>query len=172
MLHYCRKISLLVFLLFIVSRADAQKTPLEFNDYVASITDSLNTYGRAWGAGVKTAFEENNYSKLAVRRQYLEKYIDREVARLTKMKDIKNSKALREGMIAFLQFEKSTIVSSMKPFESANAGTSQEQKQKWIEELTAASSKEEAELAKVTAAQQAYAEANGFTLGAEPAEGE
>lgn len=166
MLHFFRKIGLMVFLLSLALGVKAQKTPLEFNDYIASITDSLNTYGRGWGMEVKSAFESDNYSTLTERRIFLEKYIDKETAILRKMKDIKNSKALREAMIAFLNFEKTAIVAAMKPFEKMSKATTEEQKKSAIEQLTSSTANEEAELAKVSTEQAAYAKANNISLGA------
>lgn len=170
MSHFYRKISLVIFLLSLALGVNAQKTPLEFNDYVASITDSLNTYGRGWGVEVKNAFETNNYGVLAEKRVFLEKYIDKEIIKLRAMKDVKNSKALREAMISFLNFEKSAIVAAMKPFEKMTKATTEEQKKSAIDTLTASTTKEEAELAKVSAEQAAYAKANNITLGAQEAE--
>lgn len=165
MLRYCMAIGLLLITLISVpGNVSAQKTPLELNDYLAGITDSLNFYGREWGAEVKEAFESKDFKSIVPKRQKLETYIDRQISVLTRMKDIKNSKKLRETMIGFLNFEKTAIVGAMKPFEKMGANTESTEQDNAITVLTDNSKKEEAELQKVYEEQVAYAKANGFPL--------
>jgi len=165
MLRYCLVISLfLISLTTIPQTVQAQKTALEFNDQLATITDSLNFYGREWGGEAKEALQSKDFKPLVASRQRLETYINRQLSGLATMKDVKNSGKLREAMISFLNFEKSAIISAMKPFEKMTAGTADEEQQKAIEALTESSKGEEAELHKVYVEQQAYAKANGFPL--------
>ena len=80
------------------------------------------------------------------------------------LKDIKNSKPLRESVIEFLKFEKKLIAEGIVPFESLTASSTRAEKIKLEKQLTAQMSQQNDLLTKIGEAQKTYASENGFTL--------
>ena len=142
----------------------AQKTPLEMNDRIVSVTDSLFQLGQDWGNVANEAVKTADYTILKTKRLALENYIARETAKLKVLKDLKGSKELREITIAFLEFEKKIAMEGMRPFETLTATTSQEDVVNIVEKFKTLTADENKYLEKVSAAQDAYAKANGFTI--------
>lgn len=157
------------------SNVYAQKnaSALAMNDKLASITDSLYERGQEWGSQFSTIMNgSKDFKSLAKYRLNIESFIDRKLAEVRTMKDVSGSKELREAMIEFLQFEKHMIQAGFAPAEKLPANATEEQVTNVITKLTEESKNETAVLEKVRAAQQAYAQKNGFSIETEEAAGE
>jgi hypothetical protein len=142
----------------------AQKTPIEFNDKIADVTDSLNTYGREWGSNFNAAYQGKDWNILKPGRIKLEKFITKATAQLQSMKDVKNSKPLRMAMISFLSYESRMTKEALLMFEAFNASSSDESIKAAIDKLQQFANNENEELQKVAAAQTKYASENGFSI--------
>ena len=144
----------------------AQKptTPLELNDYFASINDTLYQHGVAWGGKLNSIFKAKTFDSLAPYRRRLEVFIETKQAELSKMKDIKGSENFRQAMLSFLAFEKKMIMEGFAPLEKFDSSSKDADVQAAIDHLTTLASSEKAKLTEVNTAQTAYAKANGFTI--------
>ena len=149
----------------------AQTTPIDFNDHIASITDSLYAMGKQWGDKFGEAYKTKNFGSLSPSRKALEKFIDARIAEVKNMKDVKNSKNLRMAMISFLTFEKSMAMTSFRDIELLKSTATDDEVQAKLAVLTTQSKTEAEELAKVSAAQQVYAKENGFSIETAKTEG-
>ncbi|XZF12606.1 hypothetical protein ACTHGU_12525 [Chitinophagaceae bacterium MMS25-I14] len=140
------------------------KTALDMNDHLAAITDSLYAKGREWGDKFNAAAASKDFKSLAPYRQSIDQFIDRKITEIKGLKDIGGSQELRMAMLDFLGFEKKMITTGFKPVENLPADATQEQMQKAIDDLTAASQDESGYLQKVKDAQEAYGKKNGFSI--------
>jgi hypothetical protein len=157
--------TLIVFsLLGSASTSQAQTTPLEFNDQLVSITDSLYKMGQKWGREFNNSYKANDFSLLTPPRLELERFVNRKIEEVKNMKDVKNSKDLRTAMIEFLQFERAMCDSAFKAVEKLGKDAPSEKIKAAYANLQKFSEKEQGALQKVTIAQEAYAKANGFTI--------
>ena len=153
-------------------RAQTARTPIEFNDLLTAITDTLFARGQQWGrqfnvvteARAKGTSKSTGYASLAPYRQAMELYLDGCISRLKSMPDVNDSKDLRMAMIAFLEYEKNMATLAFKPFESLKASATDEQLKAVYSKLSTYSAAEKEELLKVAEAQEAYARSNGFRI--------
>ena len=152
------------------SLAQKPKTPVEMNDYLASVTDSLYTFGTEWGRQVSASRQSMNFTLLAVPRLKMQHFIDMKGKEITGMKDIGGSEKLRAAMLEFLAYERRTITTSFLPFEKFDSTTTQAAIDKAIAGLQSLADSENAALKKVSVAQEEYAKKNGFTIEAEKKE--
>jgi len=156
---------LLFFVLFSLKAvAQTPLTPLDYNNRVASYTDTLYALGQEWGTAFNKAFQSGDYSSLKSTADGMNKYIKGAIADLDKMKDLKESKPLRMAMIGFLKFEQDMVEKGFRKFESFTAATPADTVKAAIANLTALSKDENIYLEKVTATQTTYAAQNGFTI--------
>ena len=140
------------------------QTPTEFNDKLVAITEGLYSKGQEWGKQFNAAYEAKDFTSLTNKRQQLEQFVTQKLAEVKAMKDVKDSKTLREAMVNFLEFEKGMIDRAFKPMESLGKNPSQEQVKAAYDQLTTYSKEEQVALERVNKAQEAYAKANGFTI--------
>ena len=161
-----RKLLLTVFIAAAAFIANAQtaKTPLEFNDELVKITNSLFSNGQEWGKAFNEAYKAGNYTTMKPARERLQVFVDAQLKYVTALKDVNNSKPLRQAFIDFLNFEKKMITEAFLPFESLPADVSREEIQKWAAKLKEYSAKESGVMSMVYEAQKRYAEENGFTI--------
>ena len=148
----------------------AQTTPLQFNDKIAYITDSLFKKGQQWGTKFNEAYQAKNFASLKPTREAMERYITAKITEVQNMKDVKNSKNLRMAMVSFLKFEKDMITRSFIPVESLKSTATENEVKAALDKMTEFSTQEAGELKKVSDAQEAYAKANGFTIAPPPKE--
>lgn len=148
----------------------AQKTEaetefaLEFNDFCASMTDSLYEYGIEWGEKFQSVVGNGNYASLAPLSKKLISSIERYQKELIKRKTHEDMDDLKVAMLDFLTFEKNMILTAFIPFEQFNSGTSEETIDAQIKTLMAASEQEGAVLSKVNMEQQKLADLYDFNL--------
>ena len=116
-----------VVLLLSVSTKAQTMTPLQMNDNLSSITDSLYARGQQWGTKFNEAYKAKNFKILIPYRQNLSVYVDKNIARVKAMKDVKNSKALRMAMVGFLEYEKKMITEGFMPLEKLSPTISDEE---------------------------------------------
>lgn len=142
-----------------------QKTPIQFNDEMVMITDSLYLKGTAWGAKVSEAIKgTRDFSILTPARVNMENFINMKIAKLNTMADVAGSYQYRQAVITYLRFEKQFAGSLIRAFESFNAQTDNQTLQDAITKLTNGAQKEKDQLAAVNVVQEAYAKANNFTI--------
>ncbi|MBS1687950.1 MAG: hypothetical protein JSS96_04450 [Bacteroidetes bacterium] len=161
-----------LFLLFLIcviccKTTFAQQTPIEFNDHIAALTDSLYARGQAWGYKFNDAVKSKDFTILAGPRRELQVFIDKSIKELQNAKDVKGSEKLRHAMIDFLTMEKSMIANAFIPVEKLTANATDAEVQAALDRLTEESKKETADLQKLNAAQKEYAAKNNFSI--EPA---
>jgi len=154
--------------------AAAQKpaTALEMNDHFTSITDSLYKRGIAWGKKFNEAYQTKNFSTLTEVRKQLELFIEKKRKEVLLLPDIGGSEDLRLAMLDFLAFEAKMAKEAFIPLEKFNSSSSDAEIKKAIEALQEQSKGENLQIQKLTAAQQAYAKKNGFTITGNDEEGD
>lgn len=162
-----RKLLLTVCITAAAFLANAQntKTPIDFNDDLVEITDSLYKIGQNWGKAFNEAYKTTgNYATLKTARERMLVFVEAKLKYVANLKDVNNSKPLRQAYIDFLNYEKRMITEAFVPFEVLTSASSKEEVQKRMEKLRELSSQEGAMLTKVNEAQYRYASENGFTI--------
>jgi hypothetical protein len=156
----------LTVLVVVSLKVNAQEpgTPLEMNNYLANITDSLYARGTEWGGILSESVQSKNYTTLDASTKKMLEFISRKKTDIKKLKDINNSKPLRDAMLEFLNFETRMVNDYFKPFGKFTDKTPQADFDAALKNLTAASGEETAFLDKVRTQQNKYAEDNGFTI--------
>lgn len=139
------------------------QTPLEFNDNIASITDSLFAKGQMWGTTFNEAYKSKDFVILRPVRLSMQDFIDRNIKSVQNMKDVKKSMPLRLAMIDFLRVERS-MCAGFEPIEHFTSTSTPEEIQAALDKLKTDTAKEKTALDKVGTAQNVYAKENGFTI--------
>lgn len=158
---------LLVCLSLNASAQSKQKmTPVDYNDQMADITDSLFTMGKAWGEKFNEIYNgDKDYSKLATTRKSLTAYIVRTSERVKKQPAVgKGGEGLKSAVVSFLAFENKMIENAFIKVEQLTPTSTQQEVEAAYNYLTAEASKEAEVLKLVNAAQEAYGAQNGFTI--------
>src|SRR5690606_29116238 len=99
---------------------------LDFNDYCASLTDSLFIYGSAWGEAFATANKTRNYVILTPYATKIFSFIEKSQKELINRKVNEDMEDLKIAVLDFLSFEKSMIQEAFRPFEKFTDKTSDE----------------------------------------------
>jgi hypothetical protein len=94
-------------------KEDAQKLSTD----LYTITDSLNYYGKAWGAEFEIAVKTRDFTHLQPMRENMQDYIENNIISTMSMKDVGDSKQLRESLLDILHYEKDTILPKLTVFE-------------------------------------------------------
>jgi hypothetical protein len=162
----CRHLAIAAALIFsgLFAAAQKPKSPLELNNYFASITDSLYHYGVSWGSQFQKARESKDFRSLATHRKRIEDYANNIFQELVVMKDISGSEKLRAAVIDFLSYERRIIKEGFVPFEKFTKTSAEEDIQKAIDALVAAGKDESAILKAINDEQVAYGKKNGFAI--------
>lgn len=150
-----------------VSAQSKQKmAPLDYNDQMVSITDSLYIMGQAWGTKFNEIFNgDKNFANLATTRKSLSAFISRKTEKVKNQTPVgKGGEGLKSAVISFLGFENKMIESAFTSMEKLTPASTQEEIEAAYNHLTAEASKEAEVLKLVNAAQEAYASQNGFTI--------
>ena len=140
------------------------QTPLQYNNKLVNITDSLHAKGSRWVRVFKQVKMIKEFTALTPYRSDLQKYIDNKIAELKADKDVSGSGELKQAVIEFLEYEKNIVANCFAPMEELGATTTDEELKAAIDKLTLESQKENAILAKVDAAQDAYARKNNIRM--------
>ena len=161
-----RKLLLTLFIAAAAFMANAQspQTPLEFNNELVKITNSLFSNGQEWGKAFNEAYKAGDYSAMKPARERLQVFVDAQLKYVNALKDVNNSKPLRQAFLDFLNFEKKMIKEAFMPFESLKAGASNEDVKKLLDKLKEFSSQEKGVMSMVSEAQERYASENGFSI--------
>jgi len=148
------------------SQSKIKMTPLEYNDYLSSITDSLYSKGTKWG----TKFSEirkgdQDFSKLRPIRKDMATFIILKKEEVRKMAPIgKGGEKLKQAMINFMDYESDMLETAFMPLENLTASSTDKEIDDAINKLVSESDKEGDVLKMVRAAQMSFAENNGFTI--------
>lgn len=161
-----KKLFFLVLLLAgLCSTRTFAQTPVQFNNQMCTITDSLYKKGQTWGTKLTEVIKESKeYDKLQPVRIGLLAYIDDETSKLNAMTDVNGSYQYRQAVLTYLQFEKQFVNNLLKPFELYTAQTTTEVIKEDINKLVAGAGQEKDYLEKVRVEQEAFAKANNFTI--------
>jgi hypothetical protein len=147
--------------------AYAQNTPLEVNDKMVDITDQVFEYGENWGKAFQVGMDKMDWSNLKPIRVKMQQYVTNAIQEVEAMPDVKGSKALRDVVVEFLNYENKVINEGFKPFENFDGNEDDESLKKAIDNMVALGNVETDMLEKVMDVQEAYAKANGFKVGTE-----
>jgi len=158
---------LLVVMLLAISLTKAQTTPLQLNDDLASISDSLFAKGQNWGVTFNEAYKSGNYILLKPVSGNMLSFINRKTTYVQNMKDIKNSKPLRMAMLDLLAFEKKMVIEAFMPFELFTTTTPADKVQAALDSLKEKAVPENEIIKKLITEQEIYGAANGFKVGEE-----
>jgi hypothetical protein len=141
-------------------------TPIEYNNQMADITDSLYIIGQAWGVKFNEVFNgDKNFQSLATTRKGLSAFISRTSEKVRKQPAVgKGGEGLKSAVIGFLSFENKMIESAFMNIEKLTPASTQEEIEAAYNNLTAEASKEAEVLKLVNAAQEAYAAQNDFAI--------
>lgn len=158
------RVFILFALLAIVGyRAQAQ-TPLQYNNKLVNITDSLHAKGSRWVQVFKQVKVIKEFGALKPYRADLEKYIDNKIAELKGDKDVSGSGELKQAVLDFLDYEKNFVEKCFVPVEELGETSTDEDIKAAVDTMKLESQKENAILAKVDAAQDAYARKNNIHM--------
>jgi len=140
--------------------------PIEYNDRLAAITDTLYSLGMEWGTEFQQiSASDKDYSKLGAYRKKIYDFADRKIAEVRKEAPVgKGGEVLKTAMLDFLAFEKNMVNNAFLPIEKMNAGSSQEAWDAALKKLTDDAETEGKILKKVNEAQEAFAQQNGFVI--------
>lgn len=165
-----RILSLLLLVTFIwapAGHAQQKMTPVEFNDELVKVTETLYQLGTEWGTrfAAINGGEQKDFSQLAPLRQKLTDYIAGQNKAIKQLPNIgKGADAFKKVMLEFLVFENEMINSGFIPMEKLGAQSSEEAIQQATQKLTDLAGKEGAALDKVHKAQDQYAADNNFVI--------
>lgn len=144
-------------------------TPVQYNDTMAHITDSLYQKGVQWGTMFGAITSNDQYSKLAAPTQDLLNFIAASRDRVRGMKPVgKEPEPLRKAMLDFLNFEERLIKDGFTPVTKINASSTEEQITAAVNNLVETATLEGAALQKLQDAQTTYAGKNGFVIKPNP----
>jgi hypothetical protein len=148
------------------AQSKKKMTPVEYNDQMADITDSLYTMGKFWGTKFNDIYNgDKDYSKLAPARKSLTAYIIRTTERIKRQPTVgKGGEGLKSAVISFLNFENKMIENAFTKIEKLTVSSTQEEVEAAYNHLTTEASKEEEVLKLVNAAQEAYGAQNDFAI--------
>jgi hypothetical protein len=155
-----------VFILFLLlsqscnlhKREDAQKLA---ND-MASISDSLNYYGKVWGDEFQAAVKTRDFTHLPPLRAEIDDYINRKNISVQAMDDISGSGKLREAALNFLKYEKEIVIPRMSAFETFDSTTPDDNIKAAFNAMIATSKEDIARRDTVSMRLDEYAEKNDF----------
>jgi hypothetical protein len=164
-MSFIRVFILTVFLF--VAQSGFSQTPIEFNNKLAQITDSLFKKGQAWGKKFSEVHPTKEYYKLSPYRIEMEVFLEKKIRELAATPDVSDSKELREGMIEFLSYELQMAVNVFKPFEKLDNTSRSTDISATIDNLKKAAGNENAKLQEYIKMQKAYAANNGFKIAGE-----
>ena len=157
-------IMLLVVCSSLVATAQNFKTPLELNNYFASINDTLYAGGKEWGNKLRTVMDSKAFDSLTPIRTKLQQYITVKQLQLKTMKDVGGSEKFRLAMLDFLNYEEKMMKEAFTPLEKLNKNSTDAEIKTAIDGLINLAGNEEAELKKVHLAQNEYADKNMFKI--------
>ena len=155
----------LIMLVFAASGSASAQTPLDFNKNLSARADSFFKLGAIWGSKLEDiSSKSKHFEELKPLRLKAVDYIDVQVAELGAMADVKDSKEMRLALIEFLKYEKTLINTLFIKIEKLPSYATEKEMQEAFGSLEEASAKEEPYLMRLTQAQDAYAQNNGFKV--------
>jgi hypothetical protein len=141
------------------------QTPVQFNNQMSAITDSLMKQGTSWGKKLGEIVQgSKQYQDLAPVRLSVQNYIDQQTLKLTNMADISGSSKFQQVMLTYLQFEKSFCEQVLKPFESFTSATTNEEIKTSVDHLIKEAAKEKDYTDQIHIVQNEYAKANNYVI--------
>jgi hypothetical protein len=103
-------------------KEDAQK----LSNNLTTITDSLNYYGKAWGVEFEVAVKTRDFTHLQPMRENMQDYIENNIISTMSLKDVGDSKQLRESLLDILHYEKDTVLPRLVVFEHFDNSTDEQ----------------------------------------------
>ncbi|OJW81039.1 MAG: hypothetical protein BGO69_02960 [Bacteroidetes bacterium 46-16] len=140
------------------------QTPMQYNNKLVAITDSLHAKGSRWVQVFKEVKMIKEFSLLEPYRSDLQDYINDEITELKADKDVSGSAELKQAVLDFLAYEKSFVQQCFKPVEELDESSADEELKAAIDKISEEARKEDALLMKVNKAQEAYARRNNFDI--------
>ena len=158
--------SLLIICCLLSANLQAQTmTPIEFNNWMADISDSLFYKGQNWGGRLGDLHESGDYQQLKSSRENIQTFIDASIAQVKSAPEVgEGSNVLANAMLNYLYYERKLVKEAFMPFESLTLESTDEDFKKVVDNLTMLAEDEGFELAKLNNAQNAYAAKNGFSI--------
>jgi len=165
------KIQLKNFLLLVILIAGMQlvsaqtpTTPIEVNNFIVNITDSLHVQGNRWGTQLNEAIAAKEYSNLNKGLKDMQTFIDGKIKELSSFKDIGGSGDLRKATLELLSYEKTMVTDGCMPYEKLTATSTKDDIDALNKNLITLAGKEGEYLEKMRKAQKDYAEKNNFKI--------
>lgn len=147
------------------------QTPMQYNNKLVTITDSLNAKGTRWSRTFREVKVIKEFGDLAPYRKDLEQYIDSKIAELKADGDVSGSGELKKAVLEFLNYERNMVHTYFAAMESFSETSTDEEIKAAIQNLSAEAQKENSLLTQVNQAQDAYARKNNFNIDAPAAGG-
>lgn len=160
------KILTVIPVILLSSLLGSAQTPMQYNNKLVAITDSLHQKGSRWVHVFKEVKMIKEFSTLTPYRKDLEQYINGKISELKADKDVSGSGELKQAVLEFLDYEKNFVTSAFTPVEQLGESSTDEDIKAAILNINTESQKEGPVLAKVNAAQEAYARKNNFNMAA------
>lgn len=151
---------ILATVLIISSTAGFAQTPIEVNNKLVFIVDSLYAKGKTWGIKLKEVITTKKFESLKEARTDISK----KIADVKKMKDVNGSAALQNAFLDFLLYEKNLVASAFIPFEKLTSASTDKELKAAGENLSKLGQDESEKMAEFQKVQQEYAAKNGFTI--------
>ncbi len=140
---------------------------LNFNDYIAEITDSVYNYGREWGTNVLEVKESKSYHKLSTIRKKLQTFLDKKQMEVLRYKTSPGLDKTKLAIINFLAIEKLILQTGMMRFEYLNSDSTQEEIDYEFNNLTEVALFEEEYMQTLKAVLEEMANTYGYTIAPE-----
>jgi hypothetical protein len=140
--------------------------PIDYNNYLSSMTDSLYSKGEKWGtkfAAIKAG--DRDFSKLKIYRKNISEFIILNKAEIKRMEPVgKSGEDLKHAVLSFMEYELEMIETAFMPIENLNASSTETEFQNAMNKLINESDREGDYVKMIRTAQSIYARDNGFTL--------
>jgi hypothetical protein len=147
------------------SHAQDKMTPIQFNDELVKVTETLYQMGTEWGTKFAAVAADKDFGQLSPLRQKLTDYIKTQSKTTQQLPAVgKGAEDFRKAMLDFLVFENEMITSGFIPIEQLGKNATEADIQGATEKLTSLAAKEGEALDKVHKAQDKYATDNNFVV--------
>jgi hypothetical protein len=152
------------FLLAFAAKAQQPKTPVEMNNYLVGILNSITEKGKAWANLAIQVEESKEFGALTPYRMDIEKLLVAKSFELGQLQDVGGSEDFRKTLISYLKFENDLIQEAFVPYEKLNVNSKNWEVRKVKKNLKKFVKKEAKRYEKIIKAQKDYAKLNDFKL--------
>jgi hypothetical protein len=137
-------------------------TAYDFSHFIESTYKSFYSRNEQLAAFLRSAMKTMDFEKFTTEEANLEKYIDKQIVKVTNRENVSGSEKLKAAMIEYLNFEKEILGFCSVSFGIMNETTTADEKQAALDNLRQLTRKETQYRINLYRAQQDFAAKNGF----------